>query len=934
MAKRPKNLTLQDTVANHSDRNRRSSSSDRGLIKGFSWAARIFLLIAIISAPWMIASVTSAAQLFISVLLLLAIGCWWIETSLGSKKKQHLPYIALFVFLGMAIGFLQTLPLSEGFIGLMTGRQQEFNEVFFQGDPRAAEVPIRLSLDTEGTWHQLRLLVIAFVCLLLSCRYFRSEKHLKLFYSAVLINGVVLTAFGLLQNARFNGKLLWYIELPDNTSPFASFVCPNNAAGYLVMCLAAGVGLFMLLISGQSEGKPRLIVSKEIPFWRQINTYLSMFAEKLDVTKIMIMVACGFISVGVFASFSRGGVLALLGGCVFAAIIYNATRRPKFAGLLLIPIGAITLLTAFFAGYGDRIWSKFENIDSLEIAQTDARIGTWRDTLPAGFENGWFGTGLGSYRSVHRIYRSNPESSIFEYAENQYVQTIVESGIPGIVLLVSAILVGFWYLLLLLIRGGSGTSVGTGVFAALLICGQLLAAIFDFGWYIPANMVLFAAGMGVVAQQAHGLADRLKKRSLLRFGCPNWFCQILILGSFLLTMFVAYNLFQTTMLISEFDKNYRNNTYQAFVSSSFGEVNDKIDSLTPRVANAPSTRGLNYLGDLHLMRARMQYLELLKEGTDSYENLTGEVRDQMDQSLWNLTSTLRLHQKIVSLENQNEFRILNRLKSQYFFKIDLNQALLYYQASRRISPLQPETQLLIGQLTTVLKDNEIAQIEIAKTLKLSPQNGDYRLRSAISQLQSGEVESGIENLKYLLTLNRKKYFRTVMNLVTGNTDRQLPAINNQLIVDKIIGEDPNLLYTFSTTYVQPADPFRMEALKRADELLVGIPLDDSKALQLKANVNRSLGNTEIEIEYLEKLVRSDPANQQLRYRLASTLYEYGYYKEAEKEILRLYRINEKSKIYINLFDKVKAKLKLKNSAGANLRAKRLSLDFFYTGTIS
>ena len=907
MAKRSKNLTLQDTIANQTSRKRRKRGSEVGLMSGLSWAARLSLLLAILLAPWLVASVKCGAQLILSLLLLVGIGCWWIETALTSKTRQYIPYLAVFVILGIAIGFTQTIPLSEGFADLMAGRQIEFHETFFQGEPAGAP-PVRLSMDVEGTWNQLRLLVMALVCMLLSCRYFRTEKHLKVFYSSVLINGVLLTAIGLLQKARFNGKLLWIYDLSDNTAPFASFICRNNAAGYLVMCLAAGVGLFMLLITGQGSRKPQLIVSKDIPIWRQISTYLSMFVEKLDCTKIAVMIACGFISIGVFATFSRGGVISLLGGCVLAALIYNVTRQPKFAGILLIPIAAFAILTAFVAGYGQDIVDKFERVDSLALSESDGRINSWRDTLPAGFENGWFGTGLGSYSSVQRIYRTDPETGIFEYAENQYVQTAVEAGIPGIILLGLAMIFGFWYTFLLLVRGSSGTTVGTGAFASQLLGGQLIAAVFDFGWYIPANMVLFAAGMGVISQQAHGLAGRLKKKSLLRFDCPNWLCQGLILSTFLLTIFVGYNLLRTTLLTPELSQDFRHETFAAFESNSFEEINDKITTLTPKVISAPTTQGLNYLGDLHVMRARMQYFDLIKEG-NIYKGLTSEWSDRMEENIWNFTSLLRMDQTLNFLRRTNETGLANKLKSHHFFQIDLKHASAYYLASRKISPLQPETQLLIGQLASLLRSREIAQIEIAKTLKLSPQNANFRLQCAISQLQNGETKLGLENLNHYLDLNRQRHFDRTMRLVTGASDRQIQAIDNQIIAEEIIGDDPKLLYQFVQKYLDPDDLIRMNILEKANQLLVDISASDSETLELKANVNFTMGNEETGITYLRKLVRSDPINQRNRYRLASALFNLGMYVESEKEISRLIQLNENHEKYKNLLKKVKAKLR-------------------------
>ena len=934
MAKRSKNLTLQDTVANQSKRKKSRRSAESGLVSSFAWCARISLLLAILLAPWLIGSEKCGAQLIIATLLLLGVGCWWIETVLTTKKRQYVPYLAVFVILGISIGFIQTLSLSEGFADLMAGRQLEFHESFFQGDSTAAP-PIRLSMDVEGTWHQLRLLVIALVCVLLGCRYFRTAKHLKIFYTSVLINGVLLTAIGLLQKARSNGQLLWFYEVPETAAPFASFICRNNAAGYLVMCLAAGVGLFMLLITDQGSHKPQLIVSKDIPFWRQISTYLSMFAEKLDGTKIAILIACGFISVGVFASFSRGGVLTLLGGCIFAALIYNVTRKPKFAGLLLIPIAAITIMAAFVAGYGNDIIEKFEKIDSLAGSDSDARLSTWNDTLPAGFENGWFGSGLGSYRSIHRIYRSDPETAIFEYAENQYVQTIVEAGIPGIVLLGLAVIIGLWYTILLLVRGSSGTTVGTGVFASLLLGGQLVAAIFDFGWYIPANMVLFAAGMGIVSQQAHGLAGRLKKKSLLRFDCPNWLSQTLILSTFLLTIFVSYNLLRTTLLTTKLSTDFRHNTFEAFESTSLDEVNQKIKSLTPKVISAPTVQGLNYMGDLHVMRARMQYFDLLFNSS-AYKASTDKLQNRLDKNIWNRTSLLRLNQAINRLQRQNEIGLANSLKSEYFFQFDLNQALNYYVASRKISPLQPDTQMLIGQLAMLLKDKKSAQIEIAKTLNLSPQNANFRLKCAISQLQSGETKTGLENLQHYLSLNRKRHFGRAMDLATGQSDWEITAIDNMRIADELIGDDPYLLHQFSKRYLETDDPVRMHVLKKANELLVDISLSDSGNLELKANLSLATGDNETGIEYLQKLVRSDPVKQKNRFRLARTLYDNGFYEEAEKQTSRLIRVNENHEPYKDLMEKVKKELKKIRDENnkANPKFGRLQSDINLAGSSS
>ena len=244
--------------------------------------------------------------------------------------------------------------------------------------------------------------------------------------------------------------------------------------------------------------------------------------------------------------------------------------------------------------------------------------------------------------------------------------------------------------------------------------------------------------------------------------------------------------------------------------------------------------------------------------------------------------------------------------------------------------------MLIGQLAMLLKDKKSAQIEIAKTLKLSPQNANFRLKCAISQLQSGETKAGLENLRHYLSLDPKRHFSSAMELTTGRSDRQITAIDNMRIADELIGDDPYLLYLFSERYLEPDDPIQMHALKKANELLVDISLSDSGSLELKANVSFALGDKETGIEYLQKLVRSDPGKQKNRFRLARTLYDNGFYEEAEKQTSRLIRVNENHEPYKDLMEKVKKELKKIRDENnkANPKFGRLQSDINLAGSSS
>lgn len=914
MSERPRKFTLQDTISSQREKKQERVSKDHseeGLVAFFSWTARLCLLFVICASPWMIASVTPGAQLIIACVLLVALASWWIESGLTSGKNQIVPYILLFVLLGMGIGFFQTVDLPDGLSSLVSGRQTEIAEKFLSDPESTSTPPNRLTLDIEGTWYQLRLLVIAVTCLLIGSRYFRGTKHLATFLSVVLINGVAITAFGLVQKMRFNGKLFWEIELTQGGIPFGPFICRNNAAGYLVMCLSAGAGLLLLLMTQKRSSKPHQIVSDEIPFWRQATTYIGLFVAQLDAKRLAVLVACVFISFGVVATLSRGGVMALLAAWIGGCLIYNLTRQPKFAGLLLAPIVVLVVALVSWIGFADELVKRFEKIDTLDESSINLRLDTWRDTLPAAFDHGLFGAGLGSYRSVHRLYRTDPELQLFEYAENQYVQSLVEAGIPGLVLVIMALVVSFWYAIFLLNQGSSGRTIGAGLFGAFLLVGQTIAAVFDFGWYVPANMVLFAAGMGVVAQQAHSLSGRLKKKSWLQFESPKLVTQAIILGTFLCSIFVVYDLYHKSAIYDQL----RPISIGLLDPLSFDEqeTDERIQRLASLVNKSPTISGLNSMGDLYVHRARIRYLRLLKEN-NPVANLTGEEQAAVDQNLWNLTGLLRIHEYLASLKRDNDRVMLNRFKRHEFFQFELPQALVYYKTSQRSAPLQPRIQMQIGLLTSILGEFDKAKLELEKAIELSPQNPNFRFSTAMLFLHEGQGDEAARHLKHYLELKPNQLER-VLNILTGKANRSIVPLDGRLIFDQVLGDDPSQLYAFAKDYVGSDQRLKREVLNKAIVELGDVSLSDPEKLILNANVHLELGDKEKGIEFLDSATRSDPNDHETRFRLASLLFEMGQVSAANEQVKRLLSINDRSSKYRQLKQRIDKKLEEAKGSG-------------------
>jgi hypothetical protein len=156
----------------------------------------------------------------------------------------------------------------------------------------------------------------------------------------------------------------------------------------------------------------------------------------------------------------------------------------------------------------------------------DTRIESWTRSLESRSQTGLLGSGLGSYPLINRIYWRERETGITEYAENQFVQSLVDGGWPALLLVIAGVLLTGYSSLFLLFKGFSPATIAIGGTGTFLFASQAIAGFFDFGWYIPANTLLGGVLVGMIGFQSHYLAHRLKQITPLRLHLPNWMANV------------------------------------------------------------------------------------------------------------------------------------------------------------------------------------------------------------------------------------------------------------------------------------------------------------------------------------------------------------------------------------------------------------------------
>ena len=888
-----------------------SSLSDR-----FSFPGRIAVLLAVLFSPWALASVRYGPQCTIMILMLIGLGFWWFETAFHERESQVFPYVFFLVAAGLLIGVLQVIPLPGFMIEWLTGRQPEIYQSF-SGDPKST---VTISLDREGTWHQIRLLLIGICGLLLGCRFFRTKRDTMLLLWAVTINGGLIAFVGIIQKVMRLPYGL-YSDLRDPLHHFGPFVNPNNAAGYLSMSLAAAVGLLVITMTKPKNEKSPDVLKREMPLYKETYFQILEFVSRLTALKISLLLVMALIYCGVIATLSRGGVLAMFVGCLVTILVYGVARKPKNSVFLLLPVSALVAASIAWWSFGDALAERFEDVDVVNVADADVRLAHWRETSSAIGEMGFFGSGLGSYRNVHRLYRSSHESGIFVYAENQFFQAVVEAGWPGLVLFCLA-----WFLViqcasLLIFKGNSPFSIGIGTAAVFLISSQALASCFDFGFYIGANLVLLAVMFGFVCCHAQYLAGRLKSFSWLKYTIPNYVIKCIVLGLFAIAFVSCLDLFRLARMDSlmrpraaQFDRENMDleKTNERIEGLGSWVLNPLFRPLDRLKGNPHSVAALNYLGELHLHRSRLAMFQQLKKDRQkqpfSFSPDAGEENAKLNQAkddrLWAFTDVQRIQENAFHLkQSQSRLMARNFLASEAI-QSNLPFALKAFQLSAQTSPLQPLVHLRIGEIKGALGNVEVGSgdEDIERCLKIAPGNSKFRLVAGVHYLQSNKPRLAIPHLRKCLELDPKKFYK-MMRVLGGRDTRSIAFLDEGVIGLELIPDDPNMVFKFASTQMPKDSKSRPAVLKRASDLLSQMPHTHRELKILSGDINFEKRDFESALADYQSALISQPNDNSTKLKLAKSLIESGD-QEAGMQIAEELRVDSpwnhtKFKVYLN-----------------------------------
>ena len=426
----------------------------------------------------------------------------------SSHKSVKIPWIWWVLLLGVAFTAFQASPLSSsvqarfgtqdvaGFAGDAASPSVAPGDRVAKHAPNLSQRPISTYAPaTRSKLVDLLYGVGLFVCATLVLRDARSFMPVL---ASLAVVGVLVSFVGVLQILSGDSRVLWMYELLWGGGPFASFVNSNNAAGFLLICFSAIMFYVAKVVLRFGEHDQTISGNRNYGKLGARQTTIKRILRaisKLQSHHLYCLTAIVVVTAGVMMTGSRSGMLALVASIVVSGLMLSRSSLPAVIGLSLALV-VCSVVVVKYSEQSDRVSGEIQTLTDFSNVGAP-RLKHWEDAIPFGFANVLLGTGNGTYRYVSPGFQKQLTVTTFAHAENVYIETLVETGVGGVLLLLLCISYCF-YASLSLFRQTEFYDQALAVSGMACLTGQVAIATLDFGIYQPANSTAMALMMGAV----------------------------------------------------------------------------------------------------------------------------------------------------------------------------------------------------------------------------------------------------------------------------------------------------------------------------------------------------------------------------------------------------------------------------------------------------
>lgn len=780
----------------------------------------------------------------------------------------------------------------------------------------------RISVYPLATRSGIPLFGAGLLLFLIVSTLFNTKESRLVFFKTVGIAGFFYALLCIATRANHDGvasgflKHVWdYLYL----GPYGTYVNKNACGGYLVLTLAACVFVsareFLRAASDvnrerrererdQKEAKQEKVyeIKSEAAWKRILGDLFDLFNRRL----VFWLVITSVVFAAVFASLSRGASVAATAAFAIACLLLVGKKEVRrYWYVLAVTLGiavAVVVATSMYEQIDSRM-STLVDEDGLgqTALRTDSRWENWRSALKTSQDYRWFGSGLGTYS----IANSHNDTSLrndflFYYAENVFVQTLLEMGIIGLALLVITYVLLFIMLSRYLYKRHSFEAYALSVASVTLIVGQLFAAAADFGIYLPANLFLFAALCSVpLGRQNHKLWEDLnlaladKKRALSAARKIEKISRIERVGLCIFSLLLLGSLagchwlisensdsVQRARLINEADSVYANLTHMS---------SDSLNGLVEEFEKFVAVRD-----DSYEMRDKLSQLWIQKFRLNMLANLKNAQPERNENELWGETRVEVLLEPLVEYQRIGFTVPVVSIRGRDDVLEYLRHATNEYLIARRLCPLYVR-----------INRRLMATLPLTADLSFSDERLLMELysRRAVSFLPYDSKEA-FRNGCYFATFKlpelQRKFLRRSLELSYRNIEQILvslvisePVTNIAQAYDDVL---PNNVATAgkavqaSKEWDKTSEYYKI-LLDKVENIFTSIPEEDRKADYYSnfAVYHNYIGRQDLADDDLVKALELDPYNPAYCLRRARLLTKHTKLLDKDKECVDFLR---------------------------------------------
>ena len=334
---------------------------------------------------------------------------------------------------------------------------------------------LSLSLDRAATRYYL-LRGCAFTAgFFLTLALVNTHDRVKTLLQVLVFSGTFQAAYGafmVLSGLELGFFVEKYVGQGVATG---TFVNRNHYAGYLVMCLSAGIGLLLAQLSTRRpqdwkdrlRGWLRLLLSSKI----RLRIYLAVMVVALVLTR------------------ARMGNIAFFSGLgVAGAVALFAGRR--FSWPVVLFLASLLLVDMLILGQ----WFGFEQLaERLEQTHPEQEARVWSNEYTIDYIEDFplTGSGGGSFYGVFPNYQAPNLVGFHDHAHNDYLEFAAELGIPAALVLAAFVGLALWNAWLVQRRRHTPLYKGAGFAVTMTVLWAAIHSTTDFSLQMPANALTF-----------------------------------------------------------------------------------------------------------------------------------------------------------------------------------------------------------------------------------------------------------------------------------------------------------------------------------------------------------------------------------------------------------------------------------------------------------